>query len=95
MLSLLNQSEIVITDSGGLQKEAYFSKVPCVTVRKNTEWTETLFGGWNTVSPPDSPSQFYKNILHAIKFNKKNKHENFFGDGKSSEKIVDFLIKNL
>tara|TARA_B100000579_G_C22800106_1_gene839279 strand:- start:617 stop:1702 length:1086 start_codon:yes stop_codon:yes gene_type:complete len=95
MLNILKNASVLITDSGGLQKEAYFSKVPCITVRENTEWIETLSRGWNTVSPPNFPIRFYKNILHAIKFNKKNKHENFFGDGKSAEKIIDFLIKNL
>ena len=95
MLNILKNASVLITDSGGLQKEAYFSKVPCITVRENTEWIETLSQGWNTVSPPNFPIRFYKNILHAIKFNKKNKHENFFGDGKSAEKIIDFLIKNL
>lgn len=47
MVQLLHSAREVITDSGGLQKEAYFHRVPCVTVRDETEWTETITHGWN------------------------------------------------
>lgn len=52
MLSLLHGSRLVVTDSGGLQKEAFFSKTPCITLRAETEWTELVEGGWNILMPP-------------------------------------------
>lgn len=52
MLGLLNSASAVITDSGGLQKEAYWAKSPCVTIRNETEWTETLMGEWNVLCDP-------------------------------------------
>jgi len=47
MCMLTHHAELVLTDSGGLQKEAYFHRVPCVTLRDETEWTETVECGWN------------------------------------------------
>jgi UDP-GlcNAc3NAcA epimerase len=56
MIRLVKMCDLVITDSGGLQKEAFFLKTPCVTVRDETEWVETVQLGWNTLSKPDANS---------------------------------------
>ncbi len=61
-LRLVKESYKVVTDSGGLQKEAYLFSVPCVTIRKSTEWIETLSGGWNILSS-FKRSEILNNIL--------------------------------
>jgi UDP-N-acetylglucosamine 2-epimerase len=53
MLALVEGAELVVTDSGGLQKEAYWLHVPCVTIRPNTEWVDTVAAGANTLTEPD------------------------------------------
>lgn len=52
MLSLIDAARLVVTDFGGLQKEAYFVGTPCVTVRTETEWPELVDAGWNRLVPP-------------------------------------------
>ena len=53
MLALVASAERVVTDSGGLQKEAYWLRVPCVTIRPNTEWVDTVNAGANTLTEPE------------------------------------------
>lgn len=61
MLYLTANAYMVVTDSGGLQKEAYFLKTPCTTLRDQTEWVETLENGWNILCPID-----VKTILRSV-----------------------------
>jgi UDP-N-acetylglucosamine 2-epimerase (non-hydrolysing) len=93
MLKLLKHAKIVLTDSGGLQKEALWSKTPCITLRDRTEWIETVKMGVNFITGAD-PSK----ILQALEYLEKNYDEvkkrfkdNPFGDGKASERIVTIL----
>ncbi len=86
MILLLKNSRKVLTDSGGLQKEAYFLKKPCITLRDETEWIETLEGNWNFIVGAN------KNlILEKVGVNNFGKQSDAFGDGKAGEKIAKHL----
>jgi len=87
MLKLEANSRKILTDSGGVQKEAYMLGVPCITMRENTEWVETLEEGWNILVGAD-----YESIINGInKYQMINKNNCIFGDGKSSQKVVQYL----
>lgn len=84
MLALELRAEAIITDSGGVQKEAYFLRKPCITLRDKTEWIETLENGWNILV--DSNKEI---ILNAINLKVKPiDHPNLFGIGKTGSKIL-------
>ncbi len=88
MLYLVKHAVKVVTDSGGLQKEAYILGTPCVTVRDQTEWTETLHGNHNILSKPKKEDilekVFEKEIVWEI-------NAAYFGDGHAAEKICSIL----
>jgi len=86
-LALLIDAKKVATDSGGVQKEAYFFGVPCITLRDETEWIETVEDGWNAVVGTDT-----EDVVHAIKhFNPKGTKSKSFGDGHAAERIAGLL----
>ena len=90
MLWLTQFAARVITDSGGLQKEAYVLKVPCITVRPQTVWIETLHHGWNRLVAPDK-----QRIIAALyKTPRLSTWKALYGNGKSAEKISK-IIKQL
>jgi UDP-N-acetylglucosamine 2-epimerase len=87
MLALEDGAEVVITDSGGVQKEAYFAGRPCITVRDRTEWPETVDAGWNTLAGSDTSA-----ISAAIRsFRPSGLRKEAFGDGHAAERVVAAL----
>lgn len=90
MLALEKHARAILTDSGGVQKEAYWFRVPCLTLREETEWVETVRSGWNRLVGVDG-----KKILTGVRFHTSRKvsKEKIFGDGTASEQIVRQLWK--
>jgi UDP-GlcNAc3NAcA epimerase len=92
MLALVAGASVVFTDSGGLQKEAYFLEVPCVTLRDSTEWVETVEAGWNVLCGNRSDAI----VEAARRFQvRPGSHPELFGDGHASERIVAHLEANV
>ncbi len=91
ILVLQASSSLILTDSGGMQKEAFFQKKPCVTVRTETEWIELLEGGHNRLAKPKVDSIMEK-ITGATEANI-DWTIDLYGDGHSSETIADSLLK--
>jgi UDP-N-acetylglucosamine 2-epimerase (non-hydrolysing) len=84
-LLLEKNAKKILTDSGGVQKEAYFYRVPCITLRENTEWVETVESGWNVLVGTD-PAKIVEAISHFTPNSSGRK--NFYGEGNAALKIV-------
>lgn len=89
MMMLLYHCDRVVTDSGGLQKEAYFAKVPCITLRDETEWVETVECGWNTLVNVET-DDIVTRIEKAI--TPENWAPNY-GTGDTGRRILDVLLQ--
>lgn len=88
---LQKNSKKVITDSGGIQKEAYFLNIPCVTLRSETEWIETVECGANLLVE----SRSTEDIVKTVNAGQSWEPEDIFGDGKASKKIAEYLKTEL
>lgn len=91
MVAMEKQAALIATDSGGVQKEAFFHGVPCVTLRDETEWVELVNSGWNRVVPPIS-SDAVSNAVYAS-LGTKGQSVNPYGDGNASAKIIAALVE--
>jgi UDP-N-acetylglucosamine 2-epimerase len=87
MLILEEAAEAVVTDSGGVQKEAYFAARPCITLRDRTEWIETVDAGWNVLvgTNPEAIAEAMRNFRPA------GERPQVFGDGHAAERVVAAL----
>jgi UDP-N-acetylglucosamine 2-epimerase len=92
MVALERNAALLVTDSGGVQKEAYFYATPCVTMRDETEWVETVESGWNTLAGAD-PDRIEAAALRALAVRPPS-HPPLYGDGKAGEQIVAALLEN-
>lgn len=88
MLYFVKNAKKVITDSGGLQKETYILGTPCITVRDQTEWVETLVGNHNILAKPVAEDIVDKVMNTTIDYDKK---ESYYGAGNAAEKICELI----
>lgn len=90
LAALLCNARAVVTDSGGLQKEAYLAGVPCITLRASTEWVETVRAGWNTLVDLDTAQ-----VLAALERRPPEQRPELYGDGHAGERVVAALTLHL
>lgn len=89
MVALEKNAEVIVTDSGGVQKEAFFYRVPCITTREETEWVETVSAGWNVLVGSDSSK-----IIDAVEHHEQKVKTdiNPYGHGDAAERILEVLV---
>lgn len=89
IMALEKNAKMIITDSGGIQKEAYFHHVPCITLREETEWVETIETDNNILCGHDIDK-----ILSATRHDFKMNHISEYGDGNSAKKILEIILND-
>lgn len=90
MVALEINAKVILTDSGGMQKEAFFASVPCITLRDETEWVETIETGWNHLSGVNTDN--IVTIFNSINNIRLGEPPNFYGEGNASKLILKHLI---
>jgi UDP-GlcNAc3NAcA epimerase len=89
MMRLEMAASVIATDSGGVQKEAFFHGVPAVTLRDETEWVELIELGWNRLCPPVSAKRVFEAVLAAV--GSRGQAANPYGHGHAAELVADFF----
>ena len=89
MVRLMSGCNKIATDSGGVQKEAFFLGKPCITMRDQTEWVETVQNGWNVVVGADKT----KILRNLQEFNPTEIRKEYFGQGNAAELMIDYIVK--
>ena len=87
MLTMEQNADCILTDSGGIQKEAYLLGTRCITLRDETEWVETIDAGWNCLTGADSS----KIAARFNDFKPKGSRPDIYGDGRAADKIIEIL----
>jgi UDP-GlcNAc3NAcA epimerase len=97
-IKLMKNAKKIITDSGGIQKEAYLLAIPCITIRRNTEWIETVNENWNLLTNTNSNKiiqaarEWMPSTARVSDLHKRNQQKPIFGDGRTSQIIKDFVV---
>ncbi|MCC8142759.1 MAG: UDP-N-acetylglucosamine 2-epimerase (non-hydrolyzing) [Tannerellaceae bacterium] len=86
MVMLEKHASLILTDSGGIQKEAYFHQTPCITLREETEWEETVLAGWNQLAGTDT-----ERIISCYNNSKIGSYIDEYGSGNAADKIISYL----
>ncbi len=93
MVLLERQASLVVTDSGGVQKEAFLQGSPCVTVRTETEWVELLECGWNRLADPSDTLGILKAMNQQLAIDTKQPRPQLYGDGYAAKEILAVLMQ--
>jgi UDP-GlcNAc3NAcA epimerase len=94
MIALEQAAAVILTDSGGVQKEAFFFDVPCVTLRDETEWVETVEAGANVIAGTDR-DRIVARALGAVDAGKRRGQAQPYGDGHAAQHIIDCLVRSV
>ena len=90
MIRLEKGARMILTDSGGIQKEAYWLGVPCITLRNETEWVETVQNGWNVLTGAET-----RRIVEGVQsLSIPSTHPPLYGDGNAARTIVEILMRS-